>query len=108
MILMFNKIANIIGLCCLFLCELVEAIVTRHDVHPSLYLASGSDFPPLATFYFDGAHGTLIRERWLLTTAQATLCLKRDYPILIGSNMYEVKAPIFTPIANWEKVMIWL
>ncbi len=88
---MHNKTLKVTGLCCLLLCASVKAIVTRHDVHPSLYLASGSDFPPLATFYVDRAHGTLIRERWLLTAAHATFCLKKDYPISIGSNIYKVK-----------------
>ncbi|MFT6992006.1 MAG: hypothetical protein ACJASL_004003 [Paraglaciecola sp.] len=93
---MHNKILKVTGLCCLLLCTSVKAIVTRHDVHPSLYLASVSDFPPLATLYVAGAHGTLIRERWLLTAAHATFCLSTGYPISMVPICMKLKAPIFT------------
>jgi hypothetical protein len=37
-----------------------HAVVIRHDVDDAKYLADVIDFPALATFYIDGAHGTLI------------------------------------------------
>jgi hypothetical protein len=107
---MHNKILKVTGLCCLLLCTSVKAIVTRHDVHPSLYLASVSDFPPLATLYVAGAHGTLIREHWLLTAAHATFCLSTGYPISMVPICMMLKAPIFTPITSRREVVIslWL
>ncbi|MFT5840020.1 MAG: hypothetical protein ACI9UT_002531 [Flavobacteriales bacterium] len=94
---MHNKILKVTGLGCLLLCTSVKAIATRHDVHPSLYLASVSDLPPLATLYVAGAYGTLICERLLLKAAHATFCLTTGYSISIGSNMYEVKSTYIHP-----------
>ena len=37
-----------------------HSIVIRHDVPDAQYRASRADFPPLATLYNIGVHGTLI------------------------------------------------
>lgn len=52
-----------------------EAIVIRHDKPAENYLAKATDFPPLATFYKIGVHGTLIAPEWVLTAAHTVFCL---------------------------------
>ncbi|KZN55782.1 hypothetical protein [Pseudoalteromonas luteoviolacea] len=59
--------------------------VIRHDVDPTRYLAKNSDFSPLATFYFDGAHVTLIDPKLIVTAALATFCIQPNSFVKIGS-----------------------
>ncbi|KZN34560.1 hypothetical protein N480_21280 [Pseudoalteromonas luteoviolacea S2607] len=68
-----------------------HAIVIRHDVDPTQYLAKSTDFSPLATFYFDGAHGTLINPKWIVTAAHATFCVRPNSFVKIGSKLHKVK-----------------
>ncbi|OCQ22768.1 peptidase S1 [Pseudoalteromonas luteoviolacea] len=76
----------------LFMCSLsASAIVIRHDVDPELYLAEKTDFLPLATFYFDGAHGTLIDPKWIVTAAHATFCIHPNRFVHIGTKLHKVK-----------------
>nr|ABM53514.1 putative peptidase S1/S6 family [uncultured bacterium CBNPD1 BAC clone 142] len=67
------------------------AIVIRHDKADQLYLATSKDFPPLATFYIDGAHGTLIRPTWVITAAHTTFCLFPGSWIDINQRLRQVK-----------------
>lgn len=70
----------------------VSAIVTRHDKPAEQYLASKTDFPPLATFYNIGVHGTLIAPEWVLTAAHTVFCLSPGQIIAVGDESVEVKA----------------
>ena len=67
------------------------AIVIRHDKADQLYLATTKDFPPLATFYIDGAHGTLIRPQWVMTAAHTTFCLFPGSWININQQLRQIK-----------------
>ena len=68
-----------------------EAIVIRHDVADKHYLATVADYPALATFYVDGAHGSLIAPRWVLTAAHTTFCLQPGSLIRLGAALYPVR-----------------
>ena len=68
------------------------AIVIRHDKPAEQYLASKTDFPPLATFYTIGVHGTLIAPDWVLTAAHTVFCLNPGQTIQVGDELVEVTA----------------
>ena len=70
----------------------VLGIVIRHDKPAEQYLAAKADFPPLATFYNIGVHGTLIAPQWVLTAAHTVFCLNPGQPIQVGNELVEVKA----------------
>lgn len=79
----------------------VNAIVIRHDVDDKKYRAQIKDFPPLTTFYIDGAHGTLIKPRWVITAAHATFCLSKDSYARINGKTRQIANvyvhPDYTP-----------
>jgi len=66
------------------------AIVIRHDQAPEKYLAKPADFPPLATFYNIGVHGTLIAPNWVLTAAHTVFCLNPGQKIRVGNELVAV------------------
>lgn len=68
-----------------------NAIVIRHDVDKEKYLASWEDFPPLAQFYVDGAHGILISPKWIVTAAHTTFCTPPGATILVAGEKVQVK-----------------
>lgn len=75
----------------------VNAIVIRHDVQEEKYQASLKDFPALARFYVDGAHGALIKPTWVLTAAHTTFCTASGATILVGSEKAKVKRRYIHP-----------
>ncbi|TMP35838.1 serine protease [Pseudoalteromonas rubra] len=67
-----------------------NAIVIRHDVSAQHYDASLSDFPPLATLYNIGVHGTLIAPDWVLTAAHTVFCMNPGQSIKVGNELVKV------------------
>jgi hypothetical protein len=89
-----------------------HAIVIRHDVTDEKYLAKQIDFPPLATFYIDGAHGTLIKPNWVLTAAHATFCVQTGSFIRLAGKTRKVSNvyvnPDYTPGKSHDIALIQL
>ncbi|BDX04827.1 S1 family peptidase [Planctobacterium marinum] len=65
---------------------LSQAIVIRHDVEAQRYDATHGDFPPLATLYSIGVHGTLIHSEWVVTAAHAVFCMNPGQAIKVGNK----------------------
>ncbi|MFC3031013.1 S1 family peptidase [Pseudoalteromonas fenneropenaei] len=90
----------------------VSAIVLRHDVAPENYLATLQDFPALAQFYLDGAHGALIAPTWVLTAAHTTFCTNPGASILVGGEKVTVKRrfihPNHTPSVSHDLALLEL
>jgi len=59
---------------------------------PELVLAKTEDFPPLAQLYIDGAHGTLIHKKWVVTAAHASFCALPGNPLLINGKKRIIKS----------------
>jgi hypothetical protein len=72
------------------LSTITQAIVIRHDVDDKHYLATVDDFPPLATLYKIGVHGTLIDSQWVVTAAHAVFCMNEGVKIQVGNQTLEV------------------
>ncbi|WP_102795484.1 S1 family peptidase [Bowmanella denitrificans] len=70
--------------------SLANAIVIRHDVSDEKYSAVPSDFPPLATLYNIGVHGTLIHPQWVVTAAHAVFCMNPGQKIKVGEEIVSV------------------
>jgi hypothetical protein len=68
-----------------------NGIVIRHDVADKKYHATVDDFPPLATFYVDGAHGSLIAPKWVITAAHATFCITPNSFVRINEKNRRIK-----------------
>ena len=69
-----------------------ESIVIRHDVTDEKYHATVDDFPPLATLYSIGVHGTLIEPRWVVTAAHTVFCMEPGDKIKVGNHWAEIEA----------------
>lgn len=67
-----------------------NSIVVRHDVDENKYHASMKDFPPLATLYKIGVHGTLIHPSWVVTAGHAIFCIEKGDRIKVGDQFVEV------------------
>jgi len=89
-----------------------NAIVIRHDVDDEKYIAHSSDFPALATFYIDGAHGTLIHPKWVVTAAHATFCVAPNTFVMINGIARSVKQlyvhPNYTPGKSHDIALVEL
>ncbi len=68
------------------------SIVIRHDVKDENYRAIIEDFPPLATLYAVGAHGTLIAPQWVATAAHTIFCIEPGDTIKVGHQWAQVEA----------------
>lgn len=81
-----------IALTIIFSCYTIHssAIVIRHDVEDKHYRAEVKDFPPLATLYTVGAHGTLIAPQWVLTAGHTIFCADPGARIKIGNQWAEI------------------
>lgn len=89
-----------------------EAIVIRHDVEDTQYRATLSDYPALATFYVDGAHGSLIAPQWILTAAHATFCITPGATVQVNRHKVNVKQkwihPDYTPGKRHDIALVQL
>lgn len=70
----------------------VQGIVIRHDVDDANYQATLSDFPPLATLYAIGVHGTLIDPSWVVTAGHAVFCMEKGDKIKVGDQWADIEA----------------
>lgn len=80
------KIAQFLILSMSIAASLADAVVIRHDVADDKYIAKPSDFPPLATLYNIGVHGTLIHPEWVVTAAHAVFCMNPGQKIKVGNE----------------------
>ncbi|MDG1752688.1 MAG: trypsin-like serine protease, partial [Thalassotalea sp.] len=68
-----------------------NSIVIKHDENDLKYRANNNDFPALATFYIDGAHGSLITPKWVLTAAHASFCIESGSKVEINGKLQTIK-----------------
>lgn len=96
----------------LFVSLSASSVVMRHDVEPKKYDATWHDFPALAQFYVDGAHGSLIAPTWVVTAAHTTFCTDPGSTILVGGEKAIVKRrfvhPEHTPGVSHDLAMLEL
>jgi len=89
-----------------------HAIVIRHDVDDAKYIAKADDFPALATFYVDGAHGTLIHPSWIVTAAHATFCVAPGRFVMVNGIARSIKQlyvhPKYTPGKSHDIALVEL
>ena len=81
------------ALLCIFVLAIplhAHSIVIRHDVADAQYRASQADFPPLATLYNIGVHGTLIHPQWIVTAAHAVFCMNPGQSVRVGNEFSTV------------------
>jgi len=96
----------------LFISFTSKSIVIRHDKNQNEYLTTFQSFPPLATFYIDGAHGTLIETRWIVTAAHASFCIKPNNFVLVGDKTHLISNvyihPQYTPGQSHDIALVEL
>lgn len=89
-----------------------SAIVIRHDIDSNKYLATNADFPALATFYIDGAHGTLINPQWIITAAHASFCISANSFVSVNGRARKIKRlyvhPDYTPGQSHDIALVEL
>jgi hypothetical protein len=89
-----------------------QAIVIRHDIDDAKYRAKADDFPALATFYVDGAHGTLIHPSWVVTAAHATFCVTPSRFVMVNGIARSIKQlyvhPNYTPGKSHDIALVEL
>ncbi len=86
-----NNIKILLLLVTTFFANTSAGIVIRHDVSDDKYNATAEDFPPLATLYSVGAHGTLIAPQWVVTAGHTIFCMQPGDKIKIGYHWAEVE-----------------
>ena len=69
-----------------------SSIVIRHDVEDKKYHAASNDFPPLATLYKIGVHGTLVAPSWVVTAGHGVFCVEQGDKIKVGNQFAEVES----------------
>lgn len=69
-----------------------SGIVIRHDIDDKNYLATTQDFPPLATLYNIGVHGTLIDSFWVVTAGHAVFCMEPGDKLKVGEKWAQVQS----------------
>ncbi|KTF15185.1 trypsin-like serine protease [Pseudoalteromonas sp. H105] len=68
-----------------------NAIVIKHDKNDFNYKTNINEFPPLATFYVGGAHGSLIAPKWILTAAHASFCIEKGSKVEINGKLETIE-----------------
>ncbi|WP_242620346.1 S1 family peptidase [Shewanella maritima] len=84
------KIVQLVTLLISMVASVANAIVIRHDVPDNKYHAQPKDFPPLATLYNIGVHGTLIHPEWVVTAAHAVFCMNPGQKIKVGNQVVTI------------------
>jgi len=69
-----------------------QGIVIRHDVADEKYATTMAEFPPLATLYSIGVHGTLIDPQWVVTAGHAVFCMEPGDKIRVGHHWAEIES----------------
>ncbi len=81
-----------VSILAIFVSSSAQSIVIRHDVNDEKYKAKIDDFPPLATLYNIGVHGTLIAPNWVVTAAHTVFCMEEGDKIKVGEQWAEIES----------------
>ena len=93
----FSAVIKSIALAVAIAPALTQAIVIRHDVADEKYHATADEFPPLATLYNIGVHGTLVHPQWVVTAAHAVFCMNPGQQIKVGEEIVAVSGRFSYP-----------